>query len=226
MIEKSIEDLNFRSPGNPIPTIEIDLDSIPEELIGYSALVTQALQSIATDAPEMIASIYSYHGPSVNFGRSTWSAFIGVADNTNILTTFLAYFKKAGVIARYGDYISIQESNCEFHVQNGRVWEPLDAVTWYSETEEDTLTEDQDQMLSCQESNSESIKDENGPKSTPRISNPTRFRAARANASVGVIRRRIEEVFGLPEGCVALCDPEGRSLRADALISTLRKRWE
>jgi hypothetical protein len=53
-----------------------------------------------------------------------------------------------------------------------------------------------------------------------------RLRAARADAHVGSIRRRIERVFGLPEGSVALCGPDGKVLRADAKIATLRRRWE
>ncbi|WP_213779534.1 hypothetical protein [Caballeronia sp. dw_276] len=55
---------------------------------------------------------------------------------------------------------------------------------------------------------------------------PGRFRAARADASVGSIRRRIERVFGLPDGSVALCGPDGKALRADARIATLRRRWD
>ncbi|CAB3690756.1 hypothetical protein [Paraburkholderia rhynchosiae] len=55
---------------------------------------------------------------------------------------------------------------------------------------------------------------------------PGRFRAARADARVGSIKRRIERVFGLPEGSVALCGPDGKALRTDARIATLRRRWE
>ena len=54
----------------------------------------------------------------------------------------------------------------------------------------------------------------------------TRSRSVRADARVGSIRTTIEGVFGLPEGSVKLCDPEGNSLRADAKISTLRRRWD
>ncbi|MOA42066.1 hypothetical protein D3C78_1640890 [compost metagenome] len=53
-----------------------------------------------------------------------------------------------------------------------------------------------------------------------------RYRAARSDAKVSSIRAAIEEVFGLPEGSVALCGPDRRALRGDARIRTLRKRWE
>ncbi|EOB4257281.1 hypothetical protein ACGLQQ_001191 [Vibrio vulnificus] len=54
----------------------------------------------------------------------------------------------------------------------------------------------------------------------------SRHRAVRSDARVGSIRATIEDVFGLPEGSVKLCDPEGNPLRADARIGTLRRRWD
>ena len=49
---------------------------------------------------------------------------------------------------------------------------------------------------------------------------------ARKDARVGAITRTIEEVFDLPEGSVAICTPEQKAFRTDALISTVRKRWK
>ena len=49
---------------------------------------------------------------------------------------------------------------------------------------------------------------------------------ARNDASVGTIKCKIEEIFGLPEGSVVICTPEQKAFRADALISTVRRRWE
>lgn len=54
---------------------------------------------------------------------------------------------------------------------------------------------------------------------------PARYRAARGDARVGTIKRKIEEAFGLPSGSIVLIGPDGKSVRADALISTLRRRW-
>ena len=48
---------------------------------------------------------------------------------------------------------------------------------------------------------------------------------ARNDASVGTIKSKIEEVFGLPEGSVTICTPEQKAFRVDALISTVRRRW-
>lgn len=55
---------------------------------------------------------------------------------------------------------------------------------------------------------------------------PARYRAARSNARVADVRQSIEQVFCLPEGSVALCEKDGRALRGDAFIKTLRNRWQ
>jgi hypothetical protein len=59
-----------------------------------------------------------------------------------------------------------------------------------------------------------------------KVKAPGRYRAARADASVGSIRRQIERVFGLPEGSVSLRGPDGKALRSDARIAILRRRWD
>ncbi len=76
MVEKSVADLNFVSSREPIPTVEVDLDSLPEELDGYGDLIARALQPIASRSPETLASIYVYQGSSCNFGTSTFSRYL------------------------------------------------------------------------------------------------------------------------------------------------------
>ena len=60
----------------------------------------------------------------------------------------------------------------------------------------------------------------------PKKSVDSRSSAARADASVATIRKNIESVYGLPEGSVELCNRQGKPMRGDATIATLRKRWE
>ncbi len=216
MIERTTADLNLVRPNDPLPTVEVDLDSIPEELFGYGDLVAQALQQFAASLPEVRATIYVYHGPSVNFHEHTFSAFLGVAGQKKkeMLELILHALRKiSGVKVRNSDYIDASMGLSEFHIENGVVWRPSDAVTWYSETQnsnEENIANDQEFInLEKQRRNSSSA----------------RFRAARSDTTVGIIRGKIEEIFGLPEGSVALCDPEGNHMRSDARIATLRKRW-
>lgn len=55
--------------------------------------------------------------------------------------------------------------------------------------------------------------------------NPVRFRAARVDASIGSIARRIEKNFKLPDGSVRLVLPSGRTAHRDGKISNLLRRW-
>ena len=60
----------------------------------------------------------------------------------------------------------------------------------------------------------------------PSNEKPFRRRSARKDATVGSIKRKIESVYGLPEGSVALLSPDDSKLKANAKIGTLRKRWD
>lgn len=59
-----------------------------------------------------------------------------------------------------------------------------------------------------------------------RRQNPVRFRAARVDATVGAIIKRIEKDFKLPEGSVKLVLPSGRKAHLDGKILNLLKRWD
>ena len=221
MIKKNATELNFVKPRDSIPTIEIDIDSLPKEFFGYSEIVAQALQKLAISSLDVRATIYVYQGMSVNFHENTFSAFFGVASQKKeeILDLLLyALSNISGLKVRGSDYIDASTGLREFHVENGSVWRPLDAATWYSETQDGN----EDEFVG------EDLVDnlEHDDEENKRSSYPLRYRAARSDTKVGVIRSKIEEVFGLPKGSVALCDPSGAHLRSDARISTLRKRWD
>lgn len=53
-----------------------------------------------------------------------------------------------------------------------------------------------------------------------------RYRAARVDASIKSIVRRIERNFKLPKGSVRLVLPSGRRAHADGKINNLLKRWD
>jgi hypothetical protein len=50
-------------------------------------------------------------------------------------------------------------------------------------------------------------------------------RAARTDAYVETIERKIERDFKLPSGCVKLVRPNGRKFRSDASIQAVLKAW-
>jgi hypothetical protein len=226
MLKRPEGELQFVKSRDPLPTVEIDLDCIPKELHGYGDLITNAITPVAARSPNMRATIYVYQGLSINFHQQTWSAFFGIAGDKKLLDVLLNTFRGAKLAnARFSDYIDPSTATREFHVQDGHVWCPFESGTWYTgsqdEEGENLIPENVVTETDDLESAAPEVK-----VVTTKLSNPSRFRVARADATIVTIRRTIEEVFGLPEGSVALCGPDKRALRGDATIATLRKRWE
>lgn len=139
MTERLVNTLNFIDSNSLLPTVEVDLDSIPEENFGYEDIVINSLKLFANKNSNLKASIYVYQGESINFHENTFSAFFGVdgKQNIKILENILTGFKKIeGVKARFSDYILGSNGFLEFHIEDGTVWHPLDAEIWYSDSEE------------------------------------------------------------------------------------------
>ena len=223
MLKRPESELQIVRSRDPLPTVEVDLDCIPKELHGYGELVTKAMSAIAAKYPKMRATIYVYQGQSVNFHQQTWSVFFGVAGDQRLLGVLLSAFQGAKVgNVRFSDYIDSSTATKDFHIQDGLVWQPFESGTWYTDSQDEVdLTEE-----AVADSDDLEVFAEEEDSRDSRISSPTRFRVARADASIGTIRKKIEEVFGLPEGSVALCGPDKKRIRGDATIATLRKRWE
>lgn len=234
MIEKNIEELSFVIKGGPIPSVEIDIDSIPSNFSGYDDIVIKALNGIITKNLSVRATIYVYRTISINFLDQTNSAFFGVAGPKSVLRHLCNAFQRIpGLRVRYSDYISPSESICQYHVQDGKVWQPIDALTWFATLKEPKGSSEQHTISAKQDDEEVGFppdttldKASSNDPTTPRTENVSRFRSARSDASLRSVKQTIEEVFGLPEGCVALCGPDGKALRSDAKVSTLRKRWE
>lgn len=223
MLKRPESELQIVRSRDPLPTVEVDLDCIPEELHGYGELVTKAMSTIAAKYPKMRGTIYVYQGQSINFHQQTWSVFFGVAGDERLLDVLLKAFQGAKVVnVRFSDFIDPSTATKDFHVQDGYVWQPLESGTWYTDSQvEEDISEDV-----IAEADDLEVAAEVADGRDSRTSSPTRFRVARADASIGTIRKKIEEVFGLPEGSVALCGPDKKRIRGDATIATLRKRWE
>ena len=179
MIERSISDLQFVSSNNPVPTVEIDLDSIPADFLGYDSLVIQALLPIASASPNMKATFYVYEGPSVNFHTQTYSAFIGVAGKESLLEPLFVTFEKIhGIKAKFSDSIVPSTNRRQYHIQEGQVWSPNDQLTWYARSEDELLMlklpypHIEDKSEACD------INDTNTYIMPFRVSTPTRYRVA------------------------------------------------
>ena len=54
---------------------------------------------------------------------------------------------------------------------------------------------------------------------------PTRYRKAKSSARLAGVQAAIEELMGLPAGSVRFVTPDGRTVRSDAMVRTLRAHW-
>jgi hypothetical protein len=241
MIRRSVSELHFITGREPLPTIEIQAESLESQGLYLGQIVSSALSRFAADNPTSKATIYTYGTMSVNFHVASWSEFLIVAGDKKALKALnTAFSSLPNVVSRYSDYISPSEGARAFHVEDGRLWEVEDVVTWYSTSQEDaeddqepaneaaTLNEDDDDWGDViTDVDPDPTKDKNHKVSAGRApEKPGRYRVARSDATVAIIRQKIEQLFGLPEGSVALCGPDGRALKGNAFIKTLRRRWE
>lgn len=246
MIKRPISELHFVKGRDPKPTVEVQAESLDKQSLILGQIASSVLSRFAAKNPSCKATIYVYGTVSVNFYEQGWSEFLIVAGDEKVLKVLgSAYSSLAGVKSRYSDYIVPSQGIPAFHLEDGLLWEPEDAATWYAMSPEDE-SDRKAESTKLAEINEESENDDNawgdvvgeaeleadeyeqnGTQQFGRApEEAARYRAARSDARVASIRQTIEQVFGLPEGSVALCGPDGRALRGDAFIRTLRRRWD
>lgn len=273
MLKKSVRELNLVRGGEPLPTIEIHIDSVEEQGLHFGLIVSKTLADFAAKSPSAVATVYSYGTMSVNFHEAAWSEFLIVAGNAKVLKALAdAFASYSKIKSRYSDYIAPSDGRASYHIEGGRLWEVEDAFNWYSadsasendaavsgmadegeedlivvpdsdddaedvEEDEDLDAEDEDEVEDDidstdddEDDDGDEDQDEGDNDDASSVSAPAkrkgRLNVARADAKVSTIRRKIEELFGLPEGSVALCGPDKKRLKGNARIKTLRRRWE
>lgn len=246
MYRKKSSELTFVRSTEPRATVEVSLDSLEELDIPLMSheIVAPALASCAERHPDLVATVYTYQAGSINFHEQCWSEFLIVAGSEVVLDALYdAFSARDGVKVRYSDAIPASAGLMGYHLQGGCLWEIEEAGVWFSKSTSE-LADDAEELARLRKSwakASAEAEERNAPIEVADVlrddagdaavqeageAQALRYRRARGNASVGTIRRKIELVFGLPEGSVMLCGPDRQSLRADARISTLRRRWD
>lgn len=242
MIQRSISNLNFVTSRDPMPTVEVQAESLEDQGLVLNEIISLALTRYAADNPTSKATVYMYGTMSVNFRSAGWSEFLIVAGDQKVLKMLGGTFSHLPQVqSRFSDYVAPSQSLQAFHVEDGLLWRPEDALTWYAESSTDAEKKDlaskpveTDEIFGDDADDwgeviveTESEVDEGDATPSGRApKQQSRYRAARSDAKVARICLKIEEIFGLPEGSVALCGPDGRAVRGDALIKTLRRRWD
>ncbi len=243
VIRRASRELNFVNSKDPLPTVEVQIESLEALGLSFPTIVCEALAKFAKKNPKVRSTIRLIGRVSTNFHKYGWSEFLAVAGPVKVLQALYDVFSRIpSVECRYSDYIDPKQGRRVFHLEEGKLWEIEDAMTWFSSepaADSDASSveqpqaaveepEDEDEPLAAEapDLDEDELDGTDGVEVARRQSQGVRFRAARSDASIESIRQAIEDTFGLPEGSVALCGPDGRPLRKDALIRTLRRRWE
>ena len=130
-MEKAAQELNYVSSLNPLPTIEVDIDTLDSGGPTVVDIVIEAFSRRVAAYPALRATAYMYFTPSVNFGEMTSSEFVIVAGSRSVFDTILASFRHMkGVRCRPSDMIKPELHMAIAHAEKGSVWVPLDATTW------------------------------------------------------------------------------------------------
>lgn len=151
MATKSAFEMSFVRTKSAIPTVELDTDSLPEQVNDWGEIVSHALARFAQSNPTVKATIYNYFTQSVNFHAHTNSESFGVAGTSkkSVLKAIYDEFNAIpGVKVRFGDHIAAEHQ--KYHIEDGVAWEAQDAATWNSiavESEQNTdSNEDLDEL--------------------------------------------------------------------------------
>lgn len=241
--------LRLKHSHSPLPTIELDLDSLHSA--GFNegfGFVTHPLASFATKHESLVATIYIYEGYSVNFRPPHNAVWFGVSGKKmwDILTIIEHSLKRRGARARSAEYIHFKKDWTVFHIEDGRVWQKYDGEGWwYTDEDGDERLDDVNQapeedvreldsgltnaeirrmMHAAPEEDAHEL--DSGATTSANQGEGTHRRRVRGDARVGTVIRRIENEYGLPEGSVVLQYPDRRRIRTDARIDRLRRQWE
>lgn len=244
MLTRTRRELHFRARSDAERTVEISSDDLDNANLDLSELLEAALARLARANPGMVATLYLYSTPSANFHELGYSDFVVISGPLEVLRCVQdALAGHPGIRTRGGESVPRDGVNPFLHVEDGRCWQAEDGETWYAQ---DLVAQPASSLdrgsagdlgpsnsLAAQAKADDPTDDwENDDALQPAsVAAPTaerrgRLRSARADAPVATIRQTIESVFGLPPGSVKLCGPDGRPLRGDATIATLRRRWE
>jgi hypothetical protein len=130
-MEKAAHELKYVGSLEPLPTIEVDVDTLDPDGPAVADIVIEALAKQAAAHPALRATAYLYFTPSVNFGEMTSSEFVIVAGSKSVFDVVLASFKvMENVRCRPSDMIKPELHMAIAHVEKGSLWVPLDALTW------------------------------------------------------------------------------------------------
>lgn len=126
--QMDVWDLQFAGAGEVLPTVEVDTGD--EHAVACAC--ERAIESVLSAAKKSkCVTVYVYEGPSINFGRPTNSIFFAVAGPERLLIrVHAALAAVSGAKVRFGDCLSASSCIPNFHLQDGKLWRPIESDTW------------------------------------------------------------------------------------------------
>lgn len=124
--------LNIKTSLNKIPTIEVDLASLPDNA-DYRSFSAAVLNLLGENYPDLTLTFYSYLTKSLNFiGRETDSVFLGIsgADENMLHLILSGYNSFPGIEVRFSDYIPASVDLLDIHLENGKVYARTNQGVW------------------------------------------------------------------------------------------------
>jgi len=116
-------------PDSPVPTVEVDTEGRIDPLPLIAASLRRPIAIFSRSKPKVVATVYAYFTPSINFGRDTVSAFLAVAGPLPLLHRI--HSALAGEFrVRYSDYLSCREGTPLFHIEAGAACEAAQSGRW------------------------------------------------------------------------------------------------
>lgn len=130
-MRKAAHELNYVRSLEPLPTIEVDVDSLDQEGPDVPDIVREAFAKSLAAQGGLRATAYMYFRQSENFGVPTSSEFVIVAGPREVFDAVLAGFRAMkGVRCRPSDMIKPELPMAIAHAEEGSLWMPLDLITW------------------------------------------------------------------------------------------------
>lgn len=116
-------------PDAPVPSVEVDTGGDNDALPLIAAMLRRPIALFSRSKPKVVATVYSYFTPSINFGQPTVSAFLAVAGSLPLLRRI--HVALAGTYrVRYSDYLSCREGAPLFHIEAGAACEASQSGRW------------------------------------------------------------------------------------------------
>lgn len=121
--------LSLICPDFPVPTVEVDTGGRIDPLPLIAASLRRPIAIFARSKPKVVATVYAYFTPSINFGQPTVSAFLAVAGPLPLLRRIHSVL--AGEFrVRYSDYLSCREGTPLFHIEAGAACQAAQSSQW------------------------------------------------------------------------------------------------